>query len=111
MSWRTPCVDDPEKWAGEDWALRRQAAKECLTCPRLIECAAETQEMRAKGLEVTGVSGGVDYTHSRTGRGSKPAVTECEWCGVTLMQQPTGARRRYCSENHGYLARREAKAS
>ena len=64
-------------WTSDNRDDRALAKAACNTCPRLLTCHAQTETDRAKGLQVIGVSGGLDYGtgtkgHGRTGRPPKP---------------------------------------
>jgi len=103
---RTPCQEAPEAWVGDNDALRREAAAECLTCPVLDACR------RAVAADPTlrfGAIAGVDYgdtsTRAKAVRTVQAGSTEtrvCDQCQVTFprrsKESPSQwAERRFCS--------------
>lgn len=96
MTWRTPCVEDPEMWTSDLADARAYALEQCREhCHRILECHAQTETDRANKLPVIGVSGGVDYT---PGIRSKARTGTCQnpECGKPIPSPI--ARRRYCDD-------------
>ena len=95
MTWKTPCVDDPQLWESDDPRERARALAGCHTCWRLIECHAQAETDRTNRLRVTGVVGGIDYT--RTQRGGRAPITNCQNAECAKPIDTKGTRRKFCS--------------
>jgi hypothetical protein len=110
MTWRTPCTDpdnDTELWTSDDVTDREKARDLCRACPRLLACFAEAEAMKRKGLEVSGVNGGVDFTRSKRQKQADPRV--CGFCGAVVLQPTNGRRRSFCSKKHRQAAQIEKR--
>ena len=110
MTWRTPCTDlkrDPEMWVSEDVTDREEAVQLCRTCPRMLACFAQAEADKRKGLDVTGVHGGVDFTRSKRQKQADPKM--CGFCGAVVLQPSNGRRRSWCSKKHREAAQVERR--
>lgn len=106
MSWRTPCVDDPELWTSKNPDERLTALNACMTCNRLATCAAEA---KADPDDRIGVRGGTDWTVSKhTGLSLAPVQCQNARCRRTIPQHATGGRRNFCNDKCRSIARTEA---
>lgn len=105
MSWRTPCVEDPEAWVSDKPDQRWAALQACRTCHILEQCAAKTVDPD----ERIGVRGGVDWTVSKnTGLSLAPASCRNPRCRRTILQHATGRRREFCNDKCRTTARTDA---
>lgn len=107
MSWRTPCVDNPEAWTSDKPQERWDALQGCLTCPRLAACAKEAADDPDDRI---GVRGGTDWTVTKRGDSLAPVTCHNVRCGRTILQHASGGRRRFCNEKCRTVARNETAA-
>jgi hypothetical protein len=85
-------------WVSEDVTDRERAVALCRTCPRMLACFAQAEADKRKGLDVTGVHGGVDFTRSKRQKQAEAKV--CGFCGSVVLQPSNGRRRSWCSKAH-----------
>ena len=63
--------------------------------------------LKRKGLDVTGVHGGVDFTRSKRQKETDPRVYG--FCGAAVLQPSAGRRRSWCSKAHRDAAQIEKR--
>ena len=108
MTWRTPCVDEPEMWTGPLPDSRAEAARICVTVCRVQNPAAfEACRLQAERDQPEfGVYAGEDY-----GPKTPPKTCEGPGCSNPLPNVvKSGRPPRFCSQacrgNHSYEQRR-----